>query len=581
MISNSTRPFPQHVSPAQPSDAHPIDIDTTSFNPERYSSLLDLFEQSVTTFSSSIAYHNLGATLTYRQLEQRSRALAAYFQQQLGIKPGQRIALMLPNCLQYPIALFAILRCGAIAVNINPLYTARELTQQLNDSGAKTLIVMSNFAATVQTACNTCALDHIIVTDLGDEHPFGKRQFLYCALKYVKKAIPHYTLNNLHHYRHCLAKGSRMNYQRPEVSAEQIALLQYTGGTTGVAKGAMLSHANLLANIEQIKALYGDKLVAGQETIVSILPLYHIFALTINCLLFIEIGGTNLLITNPYDLRTLVNTLRRQRFTVISGVNTLYARLLSTAKFCQLDFQHLKIAVAGGMAVKPEIAHRWQQLTGVYLLEGYGLTECAPLVAVNPLTIEQHTGSIGRPVVATQVMLRSEQNLAVATGVPGELCVRGPQVMKGYWQQPEETKRVFDEEGWLHTGDIAVRDEQGMLHLVDRKKDIILVSGFNVYPSEIETVLQMHPAIQEAVAVGIDSETTGEAVKAFVVVNSDAVTKDDVIRHCRQLLTGYKVPKIIEFCDSLPKNALGKVLRHRLTSTEYLTTRLPGLQNKE
>ncbi|MBT0726300.1 AMP-binding protein [Rosenbergiella australiborealis] len=532
---------------------------------QHYSSLLAMFEQSVGRYANHIAFSNLGASLSYRQLDERSRDLAAYFQHTLGVAVGQRVGVMLPNCLQYPIVFFALIRCGAIAVNINPLYTARELRHQLNDSGANTVVIMSNFAHTLEAVIEESPVKHVIVTELGDEHPILRRTLINFTLNHVKKKVPRWQLPH-QQYRHCLAKGKSLPYQRPSLTLDDIALLQYTGGTTGVAKGAMLTHGNLLANIEQIKKVYGDRLSLGEERILSVLPLYHIFALMINCLLFVELGGSNLLITNPIDIDNWVKSLKKYKFTVISGVNTLYTRLFNHAMFRQLDFSSLKISVAGGMPMQPDIAQKWQTLTGSSIIEGYGLTECSPLVTVNALSTNTFTGTIGVPIASTEIMLLSEQSEPVPLGQPGELCVRGPQVMKGYWQQPSETAAVMDANGWLHTGDIALITEQGVVKLVDRKKNIILVSGFNVYPSEIESVLNAHPLIDESAAIGVPDEVSGEAVKIFVVRNDRGVTAEQIILYCREQLTGYKVPKLIEFRDSLPKNPLGKILRHTLTT---------------
>ncbi|MBT0722369.1 AMP-binding protein [Rosenbergiella collisarenosi] len=535
---------------------------------QRYSSLLEMFEQATTRFSQQPAFENLGASLTYHQLDKRSEALAAYLQQKLGISAGQRVGLMLPNCLQYPVAFFAIIRCGAIVVNINPLYTARELHHQVSDSGVEALIVLSNFAHTVQAVMAQSPIKHIIVSELGDEHPVIQRKLIHFSLHYVKKKVPKWQL--IHHkYRDCLKQGRLLRYQRAQLTRDDIALLQYTGGTTGMAKGAMLTHGNLLANIEQIKAVYGELLIPGEERVVSALPLYHIFALMINCLLFIELGGHNRLITNPLDMDKWLKGLKNFNFSVISGVNTLYAKLVNHPSFQQLNFSALKISVAGGMAVQSDVAAQWQRLTGTPIVEGYGLTECSPLVSVNPLSITRHTGTIGIPIASTEIQLLSDDAQPVLRGEPGELCVRGPQVMKGYWRQTEETTAALDEDGWLHTGDIAQLTEQGLLKLVDRKKDIIIVSGFNVYPSEIEAVLAEHPLIVEAVAVGISHEICGETVKVVIVPKDKSLTQEQVISHCRERLTGYKIPKVIEFRDILPKNPLGKILRSTLTAAPH------------
>jgi len=526
---------------------YPADV-PTEINPDRYQSLVDMFEQSVARYADQPAFVNMGEVMTFRKLEERSRAFAAYLQQGLGLKKGDRVALMMPNLLQYPVALFGILRAGMIVVNVNPLYTPRELEHQLNDSGASAIVIVSNFAHTLEKVVDKTAVQHVILTRMGDQLSTAKGTVVNFVVKYIKRLVPKYHLPDAISFRCALHNGYRM---------------QYTGGTTGVAKGAMLTHRNMLANLEQVNATYGPLLHPGKELVVTALPLYHIFALTINCLLFIELGGQNLLITNPRDIPGLVKELAKYPFTAITGVNTLFNALLNNKEFQQLDFSSLHLSAGGGMPVQQVVAERWVKLTGQYLLEGYGLTECAPLVSVNPYDIDYHSGSIGLPVPSTEAKLVDDDDNEVPPGQPGELCVKGPQVMLGYWQRPDATDEII-KNGWLHTGDIAVMDEEGFLRIVDRKKDMILVSGFNVYPNEIEDVVMQHPGVQEVAAVGVPSGSSGEAVKIFVVKKDPSLTEESLVTFCRRQLTGYKVPKLVEFRDELPKSNVGKILRREL-----------------
>lgn len=544
-------------------DNVPADI-----NPDRYLSLVALFERAVTRFADSPAFINMGEVITFRKLEERSRAFAAYLQQGLGLKKGDRVALMMPNLLQYPVALFGILRAGMVVVNVNPLYTPRELEHQLNDSGACAIVIVSNFAHTLEKVVENTAVRHVILTRLGDQLSTARGTLVNFVVKYVKRLVPKYHLPHATSFRSALYQGYRMQYIKPDVNGDDLAFLQYTGGTTGIAKGAMLTHRNMLANLEQVKATYGPLLHEQREVVVTALPLYHIFALTMNCLLFIELGGKNLLITNPRDIPALVKELSRHPFTAITGVNTLFNALLNNPEFHKLDFSTLHLCAGGGMPVQHTVAERWEKLTGHYLLEGYGLTECAPLVSVNPHDIDYHSGSIGLPVPSTDVKLVDDEGNTVDIGQPGELCVRGPQVMTGYWQRPDATDEII-KAGWLHTGDIAVMDEEGFMRIVDRKKDMILVSGFNVYPNEIEDVVMGHEDVQEVAAVGVPSEVSGEMVKIFVVKKSPALTEEALIAFCRKHLTGYKVPKKVEFRDELPKSNVGKILRRELRDEAY------------
>lgn len=541
---------------------YPADV-PAEISADRYTSLIDLFEQAVNRYADQPAFINMNQEMTFRKLEERSRAFAAYLQEGLGLKKGDRVALMMPNLLQYPVALFGVLRAGMVVVNVNPLYTPRELEHQLNDSGASAIVIVSSFAHTLEKVVAKTQVKHVILSRLGDQLSPAKATLVNFVVRYIKRLVPKYHLPDAISFRRALHKGYRMQYLRPAMTNDDLAFLQYTGGTTGVAKGAMLTHRNMQANLEQTKATYGSLLKEGKETVVTALPLYHIFALTVNCLLFLELGGANLLITNPRDVPAMVKELAKTRFTAITGVNTLFNALLNDKDFQKLDFSSLKLSAGGGMAVQKAVAERWEKLTGHYLLEGYGLTECSPLVSVNPYDIRYHSGSIGLPVPSTDIMLVDEQGNAVSDGEPGELCIKGPQVMIGYWQRPAETDEVL-KKGWLHSGDIVTVDQEGFIRIIDRKKDMILVSGFNVYPNEIEDVLMLHPKVREAAAIGVPDPVAGETVKICVVKKAASLTKDELIAHCKKHLTGYKIPKIVEFREDLPKTNVGKILRRQL-----------------
>ncbi|HHF3109516.1 TPA: long-chain-fatty-acid--CoA ligase FadD [Vibrio diabolicus] len=542
---------------------YPSDVPET-INPEQYESLVEMFEQSVQKYADQPAFMNMGSVMTFRKLEERSRAFAAYLQNELKLQKGDRVALMMPNLLQYPVALFGILRAGCIAVNVNPLYTPRELEHQLNDSGATTIVIVSNFANTLEQIVDKTPVKHVVLTSLGQMLPRAKGTIVDFVVKYVKGMVPKYDLPGAISMRQALRKGRRLQYVKPFMSGDDIAFLQYTGGTTGVAKGAILTHRNMIANVLQAKGAYGPVLSPGRELVVTALPLYHVFALTVNCLLFVEMGCRNLLITNPRDIPGFVKELQKHPFTAITGVNTLFNALINNEDFHELDFSNLRLAVGGGMAVQRSVAERWQKTTGCYLLEGYGLTECSPLVAAYPHDLVEYNGSIGLPVPSTEVRIVDEEGNALANTETGELQVRGPQVMQGYWQRPEATKDTINEDGWLSTGDIVKFDDEGFLHIVDRKKDMILVSGFNVYPNEIEDVVALHGKVLEVAAIGQPHEVSGELVKIYVVKRDPSLTKDEVITHCRQHLTGYKVPKLVEFREDLPKTNVGKILRRVL-----------------
>ncbi|WP_152413529.1 long-chain-fatty-acid--CoA ligase FadD [Pectobacterium wasabiae] len=541
---------------------YPADV-PAEIDPDRYSSLIDMFENAVRRYADRPAFVNMGEVMTFRKLEERSRAFAAYLQNQLKLQKGDRVALMMPNLLQYPVALFGVLRAGMVVVNVNPLYTPRELEHQLKDSGASTIVIVSNFAHTLEKIVHNTAVKHVILTRMGDQLSTAKGTLVNFVVKYIKRLVPKYHLPDAISFRRVLQEGRRQQYIRPDIISSELAFLQYTGGTTGVAKGAMLTHRNMLANLEQCKAAYGSVLREERELVVTALPLYHIYALMVNGLLFFELGGKNLLITNPRDIPAVVKELKQYPFTAITGVNTLFNALLNNKEFHELDFSTLRLSAGGGASVQQSVAERWEKLTGKHLLEGYGLTESSPVVSGNPYDLKHYSGSIGLPVPSTDVRIIDDNGNDAGPGESGELWVRGPQIMLGYWQQPAATDEVL-KDGWLATGDIVTSDDEGFLRVIDRKKDMILVSGFNVYPTEIEDVISRHPKVSESAVVGVESEVSGEAVKAFVVRRDNSLTKDELITHCRRNLTSYKVPKAIEFCDDLPKSNVGKILRREL-----------------
>lgn len=541
---------------------YPADV-PAEIDADQYSSLIEMFENAAARYADQPAFINMGEVMTFRKLEERSRAFAAYLQNELGLKKGDRVALMMPNLLQYPIALFGILRAGMVVVNVNPLYTPRELEHQLNDSGASAIVIVSNFAHTLEKVVFKTQVKHVILTRMGDQLSAAKGTLVNFVVKYIKRLVPKYDLPDAISFRSALQRGRRLQYVKPDIINTDLAFLQYTGGTTGVAKGAMLTHRNMQANLVQAKAAYAPLLREGQELVVTALPLYHIFALTVNCLLFIELGGRSLLITNPRDIPGTVKELAKYPFSAMTGVNTLFNALLNNEDFRQLDFSTLRLSVGGGMSVQKSVAEKWEKLTGQHLLEGYGLTECSPLVAGNPHDLKHYSGSIGLPVPSTDIRLVDDDGKDVPVGQPGELWVKGPQVMLGYWQRPEATDEVL-RDGWLATGDVVTVDDEGFIRIVDRKKDMILVSGFNVYPNEIEEVVSQHPKVLECAAIGVPSEASGEAVKICVVKKDGSLTKEELLTHCRRHLTGYKVPKIVEFRDELPKSNVGKILRREL-----------------
>ena len=537
----------------------PAEIDVNEFR-----SLGDLFDRSVKRFADKTAYVCMGKAITYAELDAASARFGAFLQRDLGLPKGTRVALMMPNVLQYPIAMFGALRAGYTIVNVNPLYTARELEHQLKDSGAEAIVILENFAHTLEQVRAQVPIRHVIVTSLGELLGFPKGAIVNFVVRRVRKLVPPWTLDGHLSFGDALARGAAHALQPVEVGHEDAAFLQYTGGTTGVAKGAVLTHRNIVANLQQAHAWISPVVTEGREIIITALPLYHIFSLTANCLTFIKIGATNVLIPNPRDIPGFIKELAKHRFTVITGVNTLFNALLNNPEFAKLDFSSLRVALGGGMAVQQAVAEKWKKITGVALVEAYGLTETSPAVTINPLDLKAFNHSIGLPISSTEVSIRDDDGIEQAIGQRGELCVRGPQVTPGYWNRPEETRRVFTADGFLRTGDIAVMDDKGFVTLVDRKKDMILVSGFNVYPNEVEDIVANHPGVLEVAAIGVPDEGSGEAVKVFVVRKDPALTAEALIAHCRENLTGYKVPHHVEFRDELPKSNVGKILRREL-----------------
>lgn len=537
----------------------PAEIDVNEF-----SSIGDLFDQGVRKFATRTAYVCMGKSLSYAELDTLSARFAAYLQGELKLARGARVALMMPNVLQYPVAMFGALRAGYTVVNVNPLYTARELEHQLRDAGADVVVILENFAHTLEMVVQHLPVRHVVVTSLGELLGFPKGAVVDFVVRRVRKMVPAWRLPGSVRFAGALAAGARHTLTPVEVGHDDIAYLQYTGGTTGVAKGAILSHGNIIANLQQAHAWIRPYLHEGEEIIITALPLYHIFSLTANCLTFFKIGATNVLITNPRDIPGFVKELAKYRFTTITGVNTLFNALLNNPDFAKLDFSALHITLGGGMAVQQAVAEKWKKVTGKPLVEAYGLTETSPAVAINPLDLAEFNHSIGLPVPSTEISIRDDDGVEQPVGLRGELCVRGPQVTRGYWNRPEDTTRAFTHDGFLRTGDIAVMDEAGYIRIVDRKKDMILVSGFNVYPNEVEDVVASHPGVLEVAAVGVPDERSGEAVKVFVVRKDPALTEAELIAYCRENLTAYKVPHRVEFRESLPKTNVGKILRRML-----------------
>ena len=529
-----------------------------------FSSLKDLFEKSCTRFRDLPAFTNMGRVVTYGELDQASRYFGAFLQKNVGLKKGERVAVMLPNVLQYPVAVFGILRAGLTVVNVNPLYTARELEHQLKDSGARVIVILENFARTLQEVIDKTAIDTVVTTQVGDLFGFPKSMLINFVIKKVKKMVPEWNIPDAISFRRALNEGKWQKLDQVDLDFDDIAFLQYTGGTTGVSKGAMLSHGNLVSNVQQSTTWVGSAITPGKEVVITALPLYHIFSLTANCLMFMRNGGNNILITNPRDFVGFVKELSRHKFTYFSGVNTLFNALLNTPGFDQLDFSRLKLTLGGGMAVQPAVAESWKKTTGCSLIQAYGLTETSPAACINPLHLKEFNGSIGLPISSTDVTIRDDEGKVLGLGENGEICIRGPQVMQGYWNRPDETEKVMFDGEWLRTGDVGYMDEKGYVFIADRKKDMILVSGFNVYPNEIENVVVNHPGVLEAAAIGQPDERAGEIVKLFVVRKDENLKAEEIIAYCKKELTGYKVPKLVEFRDELPKTNVGKILRRAL-----------------
>ncbi|RAP27162.1 long-chain-fatty-acid--CoA ligase [Candidatus Marinamargulisbacteria bacterium SCGC AG-333-B06] len=551
-----------------------------SINIDDFNSIIDLFEQSCAKFADKPAYNSMGVRLTYQELDRLSKNFASYLQNELNLTKGDRLAIMMPNVLQYPITLFGAMRAGVTIVNVNPLYTPRELEHQLNDSGAKAIVILENFAHVLDQCITKTPIEHVITTEIGDCFGFLKRNLVNFVVRKVKKMVPPHSLSNALRFCNVIHDNSFNQFHPIPLTHQDIAFLQYTGGTTGVSKGAILTHANMLSNMQQAYAWVDLK--EGCETVVTALPLYHIFSLTANCLVFMRVGGCNLLITNPRDIPLFIKTLKSTPFTAITGVNTLFNALMNHPDFSSIDFSNLTLSLGGGMAVQEAVANRWKELTGCTLAEAYGLTETSPAVCVNPLNIKEFNGAIGLPLPSTEVSIRRHDNTECELNEEGELCVKGPQVMQGYWNKEDETKHVFTSDGWLKTGDIATMDEGGYCRIVSREKDMILVSGFNVYPNEIEDVVVSLAGVSECAAIGVPDEKSGERVKLFIVKSDESLSEDVIKNHCKANLTDYKQPKYIEFRDELPKTNVGKILHRALReSPESFSEKMKDtLENK-
>ena len=538
---------------------------------EKYPSIVSVLNEACRDYRANPAFANFGKVITYAEVDRLSTQFANYLLHELKLKKGDRVALMMPNVLQYPIAIFGVLRAGLTVVNTNPMYTARELKHQLVDSGASAIVVLENFAHVVADVIGETPIKQVLVTGVGDMLGFPKGSLINFVLRHVKKQVPEYSLPGAIRFNQALDKGAKHTLPDIDIRGHDIAFLQYTGGTTGVAKGAMLTHRNLVANMQQSSVWLGSNARPGHEVIITALPLYHIFALTANCLVFMKFGGLNHLITNPRDMKGFVAELRKIPFTAITGVNTLFNGLLNTPGFDQVDFSNMHLSLGGGMAVQRAVAERWKKVTGITLVEAYGLTETSPAACMNPMDLEDFNGAIGLPIPSTDACVKDDAGKQLPVGEVGELCIRGPQVMAGYWQRPEETAKVIDAEGWLHTGDMAKMDEGGFFYIVDRKKDMILVSGFNVYPNEVEDVIALMPGVLEVAAVGVPDDKSGEAVKVVIVKKDPSLSAEQVRAFCKENLTGYKQPRLVEFRTELPKSNVGKILRRELRDAPKAT----------
>jgi len=544
----------------------PNDIDLAA-----YRSVVEVFERACKAHADRPAFSNMGVTLSYSDLERYSAAFAAWLQHHTDLQPGDRIAIQMPNLLQYPVAVFGALRAGLIVVNTNPLYTTREMRHQFQDSGARALVYLNTFGNHVQEVLADTAIEHLIEVQIGDMLPTLRGALVNAAVKHLKKMVPDYSLPQAVAFKNLLRDGARHSLKPTPLSLDDIAVLQYTGGTTGVAKGAMLTHGNLVANMQQVRAnmqqldAQGHPVIReGQEVMIAPLPLYHIYAFTVNCMCMMVTGNHNVLITNPRDINGFVKELQRWQFSAFLGLNTLFVALMAHPQFKKVDFSRLKGTNSGGTALVSAVAERWKSMTGCTVVEGYGLTETSPVVCANPHGEHSRLGTVGLPVPGTTLKVIDDEGNALPLGERGELCVKGPQVMKGYWQRPEATAEVLDEEGWLRTGDIAVIDQDGFVSIVDRKKDLIIVSGFNVYPNEIEDVVMAHPKVAACAAIGVADEKSGEAVKLFVVPSDPTLTQEELHAYCRENFTGYKMPRHYVFRDALPMTPVGKILRREL-----------------
>jgi long-chain acyl-CoA synthetase len=537
----------------------------TEVDPSRYSSLKHLFEESFSKYRDQPAYTNMDVSLSYGDVDEYSRCFGAWLQHVAGLTKGDRVALMMPNILQYPVAIAGVLRAGMTVVNTNPLYTARELEHQLKDSGAKAILILENFAHVLQEVIARTDVKHVILTGVGDMLGFPKSLLVNFVLRHVRKQVPPFSLPGAVRFNRVLREGRNFDLRPVDVTHEDIAFLQYTGGTTGVSKGAVLTHRNMVANVLQSGAWLGTAAPpAGTDVVITALPLYHIFSLTANCLVFTLLGARNVLITNPRDFAGFVDELKKYPFTYLSGVNTLFNALLNTPGFETVDFSRLTVTLGGGMAVQRAVAERWKKVTGNTLTQAWGLTETSPAACINPLLNHDFNGSIGLPISSTEISIRDDDGKELSINEVGEICVRGPQVMRGYWQRPDETEKVMFPGGWLRTGDVGRIDDKGFVYIEDRKKDMILVSGFNVYPNEVESVAVTHPGVLEVAAVAQADERAGEVVALFVVKKDPNLTAEGLIEHCRKALTGYKVPRHVYFRNELPKTNVGKILRRAL-----------------
>jgi long-chain acyl-CoA synthetase len=536
-------------------------------DPDYYTNLVEMYEESFRKYRDLLAYENIGSKLTYGQLDKLSMNFASYLQNELSMKKGERIAIQMPNLMQYPIALIGAHRAGLVVVNTNPLYTPREMEYQFKDSGAKAIVILENFASNLAAIIHNTSIEYVIITKIGDILGGLKGSIVNLVIKHIKKMVPAYKIDDIISFKEAIKPNPYKSLKNPELTSNDLAFLQYTGGTTGVSKGAMLSHRNLIANMEQIHKIILPMIAEREEVVITALPFYHVFALVVNCLAMLKIGARNILITNPRDFPAFIKELRKYNFTLFTGVNTLFNALLNQDEFKKLDFSSFKLSAAGGMAVQNSVAEKWLKITGIPIVEGYGLTETSPVLSINPVDGTERVGTIGLPVPSTEMKIMDDNGNEVETGERGEICAKGPQVMLGYWNKENETQDVFNGE-WLKTGDIGMMDEDGFFKIVDRKKEMILVSGFNVYPNEIEDVIAGHPKVLEVGVIGVPDEKSTEAVKCFIVKKDDTLTKEEIKEYCKENLTAYKCPKYVEFKSELPKSNVGKILRRILKEGE-------------